>query len=287
MLQRTNESKASWDMIIKPKTGWFDIDLKEIWRYRNLIGMFVKRDFVTFYKQTILGPLWYIIQPLFTTLVFTIIFGKVAKIPTDTIPPFLFYMSGNVMWAYFNDSFKLTSDTFNANAKIFGKVYFPRMTVPIAVVIITMLQFLIQFVLFLGFYFYFYLKGSPLNISISLIFLPLLLIQMALFSLGAGMIISSLTTKYKDLRFAIGFILQLWMYATPVVYPLTQVPDWLRSYYVLNPMVSVVECFRYMFFGESSIKMEYIFVSCASTTLILIAGIILFCRVEKTFMDTV
>ena len=287
MSQGTNQSKESWDMIIKPKTGWFDIDLKEIWRYRNLIGMFVKRDFVTFYKQTILGPLWYIIQPLFTTLVFTIIFGRVAKIPTDTIPPFLFYMAGNVMWAYFNDSFKLTSDTFNANAKIFGKVYFPRMTVPIAVVVITMLQFLIQFVLFLGFYIYFYFKGTPLNISIYLIFLPLLLIQMALFSLGAGMVISSLTTKYKDLRFAIGFILQLWMYATPVVYPLTQVPDWLWPYYVLNPMVSVVECFRYMFFAESSIKMGYIFVSCGSTVLILIAGIILFCRIEKTFMDTV
>jgi lipopolysaccharide transport system permease protein len=287
MSQDTNESKESWDMIIKPKTGWFDIDLKEIWRYRDLIGMFVKRDFVTFYKQTILGPLWYIIQPLFTTLVFTIIFGKVAKIPTDTIPPFLFYMAGNVMWAYFNDSFKLTSDTFNANAKIFGKVYFPRMTVPIAVVTISMLQFLIQFVLFLGFYIYFYFKGTPLNISIYLIFLPLLLIQMALFSLGAGMVISSLTTKYKDLRFAIGFILQLWMYATPVVYPLTQVPDWLKPYYILNPMVSVVECFRYMFFAESSIKMGYIFVSCGSTVLILIAGIILFCKIEKTFMDTV
>lgn len=274
-------------MIIKPKTGWFDIDLTELWRYRDLIMMFVKRDFVTFYKQTILGPLWYIIQPLFTTIVFTIIFGKVAKIPTDSIPPFLFYMAGNVMWSYFATSLQMTSDTFNSNVQIFGKVYFPRLTVPVSVVIINLLQFGIQFTLFLGFYFYFMWQGAPLSPTIWITALPVLLLQMALFGLGTGILISSLTTKYKDLRFAMTFMVQLWMYATPVVYPLTQVPEWLRPYYILNPMVAVVESFREAFFGSSSLQLGHIVISWVITFMVLFLGIVLFSRIEKTFMDTV
>ncbi len=284
--QKTN-NEPQWDMVIKPKTGWFDIDLKELWRYRDLITMFVKRDFVTLYKQTILGPLWYIIQPLFTTLVFTIIFGRVAKISTDSLPPFLFYMAGNVMWGYFAGSLTSTSDTFNTNAQIFGKVYFPRLTVPLATVIVNFLQFGIQLVLFIGFYLYFMLKGVPIRPTWWLIGLPALLLQMAILSFGLGILLSSMTTKYKDLRFAMAFVVQLWMYATPIVYPLSQIPDWLLPYYVLNPMVAIVESFRFMFFGTSVIQWSQIGISWGMTLILLFFGIVLFSRIEKTFMDTV
>lgn len=277
----------TWDMIIKPKTGWFDIHLGELWCHRDLIGMFVKRDFTTLYKQTILGPLWYIIQPLFTTLVFTIIFGNVAKIPTDKIPPFLFYMSGNVTWSYFAVCLARTSDTFNSNAAIFGKVYFPRLTVPLSAVLIGLLQFGIQFVLFIGFYLYFIFQKAPILPKYWILFLPVLLFQMALLGLGTGILVSSMTTKYKDLKFAMGFVTQLWMYATPIVYPLSIVPDWLRPWYVFNPMVAIVESFRYAFLGSGVIQWSYVSTSWLVTLFILFCGIILFSRIEKTFMDTV
>jgi lipopolysaccharide transport system permease protein len=280
-------SENSWDMIIKPKTRWFDIDFKGIWRYRDLIGLFVKRDFVTLYKQTILGPVWYIIQPLFTTIVFTIIFNKVARIPTDEIPPFLFYMSGTVLWAYFSSCLTRTSATFTANANIFGKVYFPRLTVPVAGVIINLLQFVIQFALFLCFMLYFIMQGAPITPRWWILALPVLLLQMALLGLGIGIIISSVTTKYRDLRFALGMITQLWMYATPIVYPLSLVPDWLRPWYLLNPMASIIESFRYAFLGTGTIQWSYIGTSWFLTLLLLLAGILLFSRVERTFMDTV
>lgn len=279
--------KQQWDMVIKPKTGWFDISLYELWYYRDLVGMFVKRDFVSFYKQTILGPLWYIIQPLFTTIVFTIIFGKVAQIPTDNIPPFLFYMTGNVTWTYFAASMGGTSDTFNANKGLFGKAYFPRLTVPIATVIFGLLQFTIQFVLFLCFYFYFMSQGVPIAPKWWIMAVPVLILQMALLGFGVGVLVSSMTTKYKDLKFAIGFFTQLWMYATPIVYPLSMVPDWLRPWYVLNPMVAIVESFRYAFLGSGAIQWSYIGVSWGVTLIILFAGIILFSRIERTFMDTI
>jgi len=279
--------EQQWDMVIKPKTGWFDLELKELWRYRDLIAMFVKRDFVTLYKQTILGPLWYIIQPLFTTVVFTIIFGRVAQISTDSLPPFLFYMAGNVMWGYFSTSLTATSNTFNTNAAIFGKVYFPRLTVPLATVIVNFLQFVIQLALFLGFYFYFMMKGAAINPTIWIVGLPVLLLQMALLSFGLGVLLSSMTTKYKDLRFAMAFLVQLWMYATPVVYPLSQIPDWLLPYYVLNPMVALVESFRYMFLGTSAVQWSQIGISWLITLLLVFAGVVLFSRIEKTFMDTV
>ncbi len=279
--------KQEWDMVIKPKTGWFDINLRELWYYRDLIGMFVKRDFVTFYKQTILGPLWYIIQPLFTTIVFTIIFGKVAKIPTDNIPPFLFYMTGNVTWAYFAACLGGTSDTFNANKMLFGKVYFPRLTIPLAIVIFGLLQLAIQFVLFLCFYFYFMYQGVPIAPKWWIMAVPVLIFQMAILGFGVGVLVSSMTTKYKDLRFVIGFVIQLWMYATPIVYPLSMVPDWLRPWYVLNPMAAIVESFRYAFLGSGAIQWSYIVVSWGVTLIILFAGIILFSRIERTFMDTI
>jgi lipopolysaccharide transport system permease protein len=283
-MQQTAEQ---WDLILKPKTGWFDIDLQELWRYRDLIAMFIRRDFVTVYKQTILGPLWYIIQPLFTTLVFTIIFGKVAKIPTDSLPPFLFYLSGNVIWGYFASTLSSTSNTFNNNAHIFGKVYFPRLSVPLATVLVNFLQFFIQLFLFFGFYLYFRLQGTPVQPSGWLLLLPMLLLQMALLSLGLGILFSSMTTKYKDLRFAMSFMVQLWMYATPVVYPMSQIPDWLLPWYVLNPMAAIVESFRFMFFGVSSVQWSQIILSWLVTLLILFAGVVLFSKIEKTFMDTV
>ena len=280
-------NEQQWDMVIKPKTGWFDIDLQEIWRYRDLVFMFVMRDFITVYKQTILGPLWYIIQPLFTTVVFTIIFGKVAKIPTDSLPPFLFYLSGTVIWGYFASTLTSTSNTFNNNAHIFGKVYFPRLTVPLATVLVNFLQFFIQLALFLSFYLYFRLQGAPVQLTGWLLLLPVLLLQMALLSLGLGILFSSMTTKYKDLRFAMSFLVQLWMYATPVVYPLSQIPDWLLSWYVLNPMAPIVESFRLMFFGVSSVQLSQIIISWLITLFLLLAGVVLFSRIEKTFMDTV
>lgn len=281
------DDSPEWDLIIKPKKGWFDIDLQELWRYRDLIGMFVKRDFVTLYKQTILGPLWYIIQPLFTTLVFTIIFGKVAKIPTDSLPPFLFYLAGNVMWGYFSITLTSISNTFNSNAQIFGKVYFPRLTVPLATVVVNFLQFIIQLFLFLAFYCYFFIKGIPVQPNLWILALPILLLQMGILSFGLGILLSSLTTKYKDLKFAMAFVVQLWMYATPIVYPLSQIPDRFLPYYVLNPMVALVECFRFMFFGTSAIQLNQIVVSWMVTLFLLFVGVVLFSRIEKTFMDTV
>lgn len=287
MEEHIAEENCEWDSVIKPKTGWFDIDLQEIWNYRDLVIMFVKRDFVTFYKQTILGPLWYIIQPLLTTVVFTIIFGRVAKISTDSLPPFLFYMAGNVMWSYFAATLNATAGTFNTNAQIFGKVYFPRLTVPIATVTVNFLQFFINLALFVGFYLYFYANGTQLSINWTIFFLPILLLQMALLSFGLGILLSSLTTKYKDLKFALPFFVQLWMYGTPVVYPLSEIPDWLLPYYVVNPMVAIVECFRYQFFSTSAITLHQIAISWIVTILSLFLGIVLFSRIEKTFMDTV
>lgn len=282
-----NMQDDDWDLVLKPKTGWFDINLWELWHYRDLILMFVKRDFVTFYKQTILGPLWYIIQPLFTTLVFTIIFGRVAKISTDGLPPFLFYMAGNVMWGYFAASLTTTSGTFNTNAAIFGKVYFPRLTVPIAAVIVNFFQFFIQLALFLCFYVYFFIKGSSIHPNAFISVLPLLLVQMALLSFGIGILLSSLTTKYKDLKFAMGFLVQLWMYGTPIIYPLSQIPEWLLPFYVLNPMVAIVEVFRYALFNVSSIQLSHIGISWLVTLALVFAGVLMFSKIEKTFMDTV
>ena len=283
------EDSEKWDLVIGPKRGWFDLKLKDIWLYRDLIFHFVRRDFVAFYKQTILGPLWYIIQPLLTTVVFTVIFGKVARIPTDDVPPFIFYLSGTVAWGYFSNCLKETSDTFISNSKIFGKVYFPRLTVPLSVVIINMVKFGIQFLLFLGFLVYFIAGSAPVKPkpNLYILLLPVLLLQMAILSLGAGILISSMTTKYRDIKFLVGFGLQLWMYATPVVYPVSVVPERFRFFYMLNPIASIVETFRHAFLGTGMVNGVEILISWGVTMLLLFSGIILFNRVDKTFMDTV
>jgi lipopolysaccharide transport system permease protein len=276
-----------WDLVIQPKRGWFDINLVDIWRYRELIFLFVKRDFVVLYKQTIMGPLWYLVQPLSSAIVYTFIFGKIAKLPTDGIPPILFYLSGTIGWTYFSSSVNGTSNTFIRNAGIFGKVYFPRLIIPISNVISNLGQFSVQLVLFLLFYAYFYSNGVKINPNLWIFYLPFNLIQMAILGLGMGILVSSLTTKYKDLVYLMTFAIQLWMYATPIVYPSSIVPETYKDYYMLNPMVSIVESIRYGFLSSGGIELKYVILSWAVTLFIFFIGMISFHRVERNFMDTV
>jgi lipopolysaccharide transport system permease protein len=282
-----SEEGEQWDLIIRAGKGWFNLHLRDLWRYRDLISLFVKRDFATFYKQTAFGPLWYIIHPLFTTVVFTVIFGKVARIPTDGVPPFLFYLAGNVSWSYFANCLNETSNTFVKNAGIFGKAYFPRLTVPISVIIINLAKFGIQLALFLGFYVYFIAAGSPVRPTFLILLLPVLILQMAVLSLGTGILVSSLTTKYRDMIYVMTFIVQLWMYASSVVIPASLIPEKYRPIYMLNPMASIIELFRCAFLGQGVVNAVYVGISWAVTLVALFGGIILFSRVEKSFMDTV
>ena len=277
----------NWTTIIKPKTGWFDINLKELIQYKDLIIMFVKRDFKTMYKQTILGPLWIIINPLLTTLMFTVVFGNIANISTDGMPQIVFYMLGTTVWTYFSSCLTKTSSTFTANAGIFGKVYFPRLVTPISTVISGLINFGVQFLMFLGFMAYFMIKGSPIEPNLWILITPLLLVQLAALALGFGIIISSMTTKYRDLAVLVTFGVQLWMYATPVVYPASQIGGKLKTLMMLNPVSPIVESFRYAFLGSGSIPWNYLGISVVTTLVVLFAGVVLFSRVEKTFMDTV
>lgn len=277
----------NWTTIIKPKTGWFDINLKELVQYKDLISMFVKRDFKTMYKQTILGPLWIIINPLLTTLMFNIVFGNIANIPTDGVPQLVFYMLGTTVWTYFSSCLTKTSSTFTGNAAIFGKVYFPRLVTPISTVISGLINFSVQFLMFLGFMIYFKIIGAPIQPNLYILITPLLLLQLAALALGFGIIISSLTTKYRDLAVLVTFGVQLWMYATPVVYPASQISGNLKTLMMLNPVSPIVESFRYAFLGSGSIPWNYLGISVVTTLVVLFAGVVLFSRVEKTFMDTV
>lgn len=279
--------EENWTTIIKPKTGWFDINLKELIQYKDLIVMFVKRDFKTMYKQTILGPLWIIINPLLTTLMFTVVFGNIANISTDGMPQIVFYMLGTTVWTYFSSCLTKTSSTFTGNAAIFGKVYFPRLVTPISTVISGLINFGVQFLMFLGFMAYFMIKGSPIEPNLWILITPLLLVQLAALALGFGIIISSMTTKYRDLAVLVGFGVQLWMYATPVVYPASQIGGKLKTLMMLNPVSPIVESFRYAFLGSGSIPWNYLGISVVTTLVVLFAGVVLFSRVEKTFMDTV
>lgn len=279
--------EENWTTIIKPKTGWFDINLKELVQYKDLIVMFVKRDFKTMYKQTILGPLWIIINPLMTTLMYTIVFGNIANISTDGMPQIVFYMLGTTVWTYFSSCLTKTSSTFTGNAAIFGKVYFPRLATPISTVISGLINFGVQFLMFLGFMAYFMIKGSPIEPNLWILMTPLLLVQLAALALGFGIIISSMTTKYRDLAVLVTFGVQLWMYATPVVYPASQIGGKLKTLMMLNPVSPIVESFRYAFLGSGSIPWNYLGISVVTTLVVLFAGVVLFSRVEKTFMDTV
>ena len=276
-----------WDLVIEPPKGWIALHLRDLWKYRDLVGLFVRRDFVASYKQTILGPLWHLIQPLLTTLMFTVVFGRIAKLPTDNVPQFIFYMAGTTVWGYFAQCLTRTSGTFIANAGIFGKVYFPRMAVPVSVVLSQLIAFAIQFGFFLAVYGLFWARGAPVCPNWAVALLPLLLALMAGLGLGFGIIISSMTTKYRDLQVLVAFGVQLWMYATPVIYPLSAMSTNYRWLIVANPMSAIVETFRYSFFGTGTFSWAYLGYSAGFTLVLLIAGIALFNRVERTFMDTV
>lgn len=276
-----------WTTVIKPKGGWFDIDLNELWKYRDLILMFVKRNFTTLYKQTILGPLWIIINPLLTTVMFTIVFGEIAKIPTEGIPEFVFYMAGNIVWSYFSTCLTQTASTFTSNSHIFGKVYFPRLVIPISTVISGLVNFGVQFTMFLGFVVYFLIRGSQITPNIWIIITPFLLIQLAMLGMGFGIIISSLTTKYRDLSVLVGFGVQLWMYATPIVYPISQIPEKFRMLLLSNPVAPIIETFRFAFLGSGEVPITALIISGITTLVVLFIGVILFNKVEKTFMDTI
>jgi lipopolysaccharide transport system permease protein len=282
-------STETWDLIIQPKSAWLEMHLADLWRYRDLLGMFVLRDFVAVYKQTILGPLWFFIQPLLTTLTFTIIFGGVAKLSTDGLPPFLFYLAGSTPWNYFAACLTKTSTTFKDNTGLFGKVYFPRLITPLSIVISTLIQFGIQFGLLGATLVWYLFTGSSVhpNWSGILVGTPLLVIMLGALGLGFGIIVSSLTTKYRDLAFLINFGVQLAMYATPVVYPLSSVPDKYRHLIELNPMTGIVEAFRSIYLGIGSFSWPLLIYSASFTVITLLLGILIFNRVEKTFMDTV
>lgn len=277
----------NYQIVIEPKKHLLDFNLREIWQYRDLILLFVHRDFVTYYKQTILGPLWFLIQPLLTTVIFMVIFGRIAQIPTDGLPQPLFYMSGIVLWNYFAEGLKKTSNTFVGNQAVFGKVYFPRLAVPVSIVISNLFTFIIQLAIFVVFVIYFLINGVELNIQWYIALFPLLVIQAAFLGLGFGIIISSLTTKYKDLTFLVGFGVQLWMYITPIAYPLSEVPEKWAVYFHLNPMSAIVENFRFMVLGTGSVSITNTLISVAFTIIVLLGGILLFNRIEKNFMDVV
>lgn len=272
--------------VIVPKTKALDFHLKEVWKYRDLVILFVKRNFVSQYKQTILGPLWAIIQPLLTTVVFTVVFGRLAGLAAEGVPSFLFFMSGNIAWAYFSNCLTQTANTFTGNAGILGKVYFPRIVMPISTVLTNLISFAIQFAMFLVFMAIYWAKGVVQPTWYALM-LPLLLLQMAMLSLGVGIIISSLTTKYRDLKMLVGFGVQLWMYGTPVAYDIGIIPQKYLGVYMLNPMTPIINTFRTAFLGLGSFEVSYYLISWAVTIVILFLGLILFNKVEKTFMDTV
>jgi len=276
-----------WTTVIKAKNKWFDINLKELWDYRDLILLFVRRDFVAIYKQTILGPLWFVLQPLISTLIFTLIFGFVAKIPTDGVPPLLFYLSGIVVWNFFSSTVTKTADLFITNAGTFGKVYFPRLSVPIAIVMTNLLTFCIQLgllVVIIGFYVY---MGARFPLTFLAVLLPMIMLVIGILGVGFGIIISSVTTKYRDLSMLVTFGMQLWMYATPIIYPLSQIPEKYRVLYLINPMATWIEAIRYVFLGVGTVTMGMMFSSLAITIVVLILGLFLFSRIEKTFIDTI
>lgn len=281
-----NNSAQQFSTVIVPKTKLLDFHLKELVRYRDLIFLFVKRSFVARYKQTVLGPAWAVIQPLLTTVVFTVVFGRLAGLAPGGVPSFLFFMSGNIAWGYFAGCLTSTANTFTGNAAIFGKVYFPRLVTPISTVLSQLIGFGIQFAMFLVFLVIYWIRGT-VQPTLYVLMLPLLLLQMAMLSLGVGVIISSLTTKYRDLVMLVGFGVQLWMYGTPVAYDVGIVPAKYMGLYMLNPMTPVINNFRLAFLGLGSFDLPHYLLSWAMTLAVLVIGIVLFNRVEKTFMDTV
>lgn len=280
-------TKEDWDEIIRPKRGLFDLRLNEIWNYRDLLFQLVRRDYVSVYKQTLLGPLWYLIQSFFTAFAFTVVFVKIANLPTEHIPPMLFFMGGIICWNYFSQCITKTSNTFVNNAGVFGKVYFPRLVVPISTVLSSLISFAIQLLFFIAFIVFYSFRGVNINFHDALLLLPILILMMAMLGLGFGIIISSLTVKYRDFQYLITFGVQLLMYATPVIYPLSWIKGGLRNVMLLNPLTSIVETFRYSFLGTGELNWYHLGYTALFSVVIFFIGIILFNRVERNFMDTV
>jgi lipopolysaccharide transport system permease protein len=282
-----NPETEKWDDIIVPANNVFKLKLKEVWNYKDLLRLFVRRDIVAQYKQTILGPLWYFIQPLLTTIIFTIIFGRIAKLSTDGVPPMLFYLAGVTNWNYFADCLNKTATTFKDNQQIFGKVYFPRLIVPLSIVSSNLLKYAIQMVMFFGFYIYFLAIGEHVDPNVYAFLFPVLVLLLAGLGLGFGLIITSYTTKYRDLVFLLTFGVQLAMYATPVIYPLSSLDEKYKFWMNLNPMTSIIETFKYGFLGEGTFTWISLGYSGIFMLVVLFAGIAIFNKTEKNFMDTV
>lgn len=282
--------KEKWLYEITPKNSLLDLNFKEIWQYRDLLFLFVKRDVITLYKQTVLGPLWYLIQPLFTSLIFTLVFNSIANIPTNGVPPFLFQLAGTTAWSYFKECLTATSDTFKKNENIFGKVYFPRVIMPMSIVVSNLLKFGIQLSIFIAFLVYYIIIGVEINFSLNLLYLPFLVIVMGFLGLGLGMIISSMVTKYRDLTFLVTFGVQLLMYLSAVMYPVDvakeKLPEisWLITY---NPMTTVVEMFRNIVLGINNVSALQILYTFCISFFIFLTGVVIFNRTEKTFIDTI
>jgi lipopolysaccharide transport system permease protein len=282
-----DKEENDFENSIVPKDKLLDLRLREIWQYKDLLFLFVRRDFVAKYKQTVLGPIWFFIQPLFQTLVMTVVFGGMAKLSTDGVPPILFYLSGVTAWNYFANCLKSTSNTFTANASLFGKVYFPRAVTPISVIISNLIQFGIGLFLFLLIYGYFAVTGYPLEPNITLLLLPVLILIMGFMGLGLGMLVSAMTTRYRDLQYLVEFGVQLLMYATPVILPLSAVPEKYQFIMLANPMTGIIETFKYAFLGAGSFSIGLFAYSIIFTVIVFVIGLLIFNKTEKNFMDTV
>ena len=282
-----NNSNNKWDLVITPDRGWFNLDLMGLWNYRDLIRLFVRRDLISQYKQTILGPLYFAITPIVGTVINTLIFGKIAKLSTDGIPQFLFYMSGNLFWGYFSTCLGAGKSVFSSNNALFSQVYFPRLSVPVSQNISAFIKLTIQFAMFAIFFIYLFFQGYDLQPSFGIPLIPILLFQCSLLGLGTGILMSSFTTKYRDLNFIYRFIISFWMYASPVVYPLSIIPEKWRYALSFNPMVGIIETARQVIFGKSTLEPIYIFNGLLTTFIMLFIGLLIFNQVEKHFLDTV
>tara|TARA_X000001036_G_C20513433_1_gene739112 strand:- start:101 stop:949 length:849 start_codon:yes stop_codon:yes gene_type:complete len=279
--------KNKWDLIITPSRGWFDLELNKLWKYRDLIILFIRRDLVAVHKQTILGPLYFLITPIIATLISSLIFGKIAKLSTDGIPQFLFYMSGNLFWTYFSTCVDAGKSTLSANSALYSQVYFPRLSIPISQSISALIKLIIQFIMFFIFYIYFYMNGSLISPSIYIVMIPLLLLQCFLIGLGSGLFISSFTVKYRDLNFLYTFIISLWMYISPVVYPLSKIPKEWHYLISFNPMVSIIECSRKILFNQGIVEPLFFVNGFLTTIVILVTGLLFFNKVERNFLDSI
>lgn len=276
-----------WDLEIKPHNSLLNLHLKDVWNYRDLLWLLVKRDFVSFYKQTVFGPVWFFIQPIFTTIIFTIIFSRLARISTEGAPPALFYLAGTVSWNYFSECLIKTSSVLRDNSGIFGKVYFPRLIMPLSIIISNLVKFSVQFLLFIIMLCWYTFSGHNIHPNIYVLLFPVILIVMAMLGLGIGLVVSALTIKYRDLAFLVGFGVQLLMYATPVIYPLSFIPQKYKALIALNPLAALIETFRYGFIGTGQFYGGSFLYSMVISVCLFIAGLVVFNKVEKNFVDTV